>query len=199
MLGVILANQATDALEPMTHVVPHALLPVFDKPLVYYPLSLFMRAGIRDVVVLARSRGAVERVLGDGSSWGLRISYGFVSGDGGALVTLDVGTYLHGEPLDERLERAIRDVDAGSRRISRLLEHVELDGLARFDCSSPEGLIEASQYVQVVQRHHNELVASPEEIAYRRGWISTAQLDRLIEGLGKTDYASALRRVTTGL
>lgn len=140
--AVIFANGPADELEPMTRVVPRALLPVFDKPLVYFPLSRLMEAGIRDVelVVNARELDQIRRALGDGSSWGIRLTY-----------RLD-------EPDDSWLWLTLRSIVVG-------------DPPAVLDCSTPEGLIEAATYVRLSQKLYARPVVDLEEIAYRRGWI----------------------------
>ena len=283
--GLIMAGGAGRRLAPLTRVVNKHLLPVFDKPMIYYPLTTLMLADIRDIAIVT-SPEAVEQfaaLLGDGAQWGLRLSYrvqdrpggiadglaiaaddirdrrvalilgdniyfgaglaqtlatSMASNDGATVfgyevadpsafgvVTLDAsgravaieekpvhsrsriavtGLYLY-EPdvLDvaakvrpsARGELEITDVNRLYLDARRLKVRNLGRGVAWLDGGTPADLFEAGQFVKVVQERTGLLVACPEEIAYRRGFISRAALERLAEAAPSPDYRGYLQRV----
>ena len=283
--GIVLAGGAGTRLHPLTLAVSKQLLPVYDKPMIYYPLSTLMLAGIREVLIITTPEDApvFRRLLGDGGQWGMALSYAvqpkpeglaqafiigaaFLAGDPCCLVLGDNVFYGHG--LSEMLREASAQTsgatvfayrvddpqrygvvafDAGGRAVSieekpkepksswavvglyfydggvvdraRSLkpsargeyEITDLNntyladgslrvtplgrGFAWFDAGTHASLLEASEFISVVQRRQRQLVASPEEIADAAGWITTEALANLATRLGSTEYARMLKAV----
>lgn len=285
MRGIILAGGSGTRLHPATIAVSKQLLPVYDKPLIYYPLSVLMLAGIREVLVISTPRDlpSYRELLGDGARLGMRFEYAeqaeprglaeaftigrdFIAGEPCALVLGD--NVFHGQDLSrvlwrarERVERdggavvfgyPVRDPRAfgvvefgeGGRvlsieekpehprsnyavpglyfydgRVSDIAAAVEPSprgeleitsvnnaylargalsaqpmgrGMAWLDTGTPEGLLKAAEYVEAVQSRQGYYVACVEEVAFRRGFISVAELRALGEGMANTDYGRYL-------
>ncbi len=286
--GIILAGGSGTRLYPVTLAVSKQLLPVYDKPMIYYPLSILMLAGIREVLIITTPEDAdtFRRMLGDGSQWGISIQYAvqphpgglaqayligesFVRGEPSCLVLGDNLLYGHGLPemlrradmggegatvfayrvddpqrygvvaFDERGQaRSIEEKPqqpqsdwaviglyfydgSASDRARRLkpsrrgeLEITDLNatylrdgslrvealgrGFAWFDAGTHESLLEAAEFIHVVQRRQRHLIASPEEIALTAGWISREQLMKQLERVAKSDYGRALAALLDG-
>jgi glucose-1-phosphate thymidylyltransferase len=283
--GIILAGGTGTRLHPITLATSKQLLPVFDKPMIYYPLSLLMLAGIREVLIIVtpHDRAAFERLLGDGSQWGMTFSYAeqpkpagiaqaltigetflaggpscLVLGDnilhghglsemllaateqaGGAtvfgyqvetperygVVTVDnlghatsleekpkvprsnwavIGLYFFDETAPERAralrpsgrgEYEITDLNASYMRDGSLRVSLLGRGMAWFDAGTHASLLEASEFVHVVQRRQRQLLAAPEEIAYTAGWINAERLAQFAKQFGSTDYGKMLGNI----
>lgn len=287
MKGIILAGGSGTRLYPMTLSVSKQLLPVYDKPLIYYPLSVLMLAGIRDILVISTPRDlpGFRDLLGDGAQWGLSLSFAeqpkpeglaqafiignrFIGGDDVAMVLGDNIFFGHGLPellrgakgqartgatvfayrVDDperygvvefdgtgramsveekpasprshwavtglyfydndvvsiakdlkpspRGELEITDVNATYLRAGRLTVERMGRGFAWFDTGTPESLLDAANYVRTIEKRQGLKVSSPEEIAYRMGFITAGDLERLIEDrYRKNDYGRYLRLV----
>lgn len=285
MKGIILAGGTGSRLYPATLVVSKQLLPVFDKPMIYYPLSTLMFADIRDILVISTEddKPLFRRLLGDGSDWGLRLSYAtqdkprgladafivgreFVGSDRVALILGD--NIFHGHGLPELLARAkerqsgatvfgyrvndperygVVEFDGNGRAVSieekptaprsnyavtglyfydnQVLEiaaslkpsrrgeleitdvnraylqqrqlHVEVmgRGFAWLDTGTHGSLLQASQYVELLEQRQGLRISCPEEIAYRLGYISLNQLYELAKRTSKSGYGAYLRSV----
>ena len=285
MKGILLAGGAGSRLHPATLAVSKQLLPVYDKPMVYYPLSTLMLAGIREVLLISTPQDTprFQQLLGDGSRWGLALSYAVQPSPDGIPQALLIGrTFLAGEEcalmlgdnifygneLTTMLERAaslrsgatvfaypvtdperygVVEFDATGRALgleekpkvprsrhavtglyfydrhapehaaqlrpsprgeleitdlNRLyLERGELEvvalgrGMAWLDTGTHDSLLEASQFIQTIEKRQGLKVACPEEIAWRQGWIDDAALEALAGALGKSGYGDYLRSV----
>jgi len=285
--GIVLAGGSGTRLYPVTQVMSKQLLPVYDKPMVYYPLSTLMLAGIRDILVISSPQDTprFEALLGDGKSWGLRLRYAvqakpegiaqaflvardFIAKERVALVLGD--NIFHGHDLTELLARAaarergatvfaypvndparygVVEFDARGKAVSieekprqpksryavtglyffdhqvveiaaklkpsargeleisdvnRIyLERGELEvvpmgrGMAWLDTGTHEALLEASHFIETIERRQGLKIACPEEIAYRMKFIDGAQLEALAKPLEKSAYGEYLRRVIT--
>jgi glucose-1-phosphate thymidylyltransferase len=288
--GIVLAGGAGSRLHPVTRAVSKQLLPVYDKPMVYYPISILMLAGVRDILLITTPEDSDQftRLLGDGSQWGVSFSYAtqpapegiaqaFLIGAehiGGEPVALVLGDNIfHGHGMGGRLAQAAGDITslggatlfgyrvgdpqrygvavldehgqlveieekpavprsnlaitglyfydnqvvdiAGSLRPSQRgeLEITDVNraylaagqarlldlgrGTAWLDTGTQDSLLEAGQFVQVLQHRQGITVACLEEVAMRQGFITAEAALELGEQMGKSSYAAYLRRVAT--
>ena len=285
--GIILAGGSGSRLYPLTIAVSKQLMPVYDKPMVYYPLSVLMLAGIREVLIISTPTDLpnFKKLLGDGANLGLKFSYaeqpspdglaqafhiagdtGFLKGEPSALVLGDnlfhgadfvkslaeassrtTGSTIFGyrvaNPTDYgvvefaadgrvlsleekpkqpksdyavpglyfydadvvKLAKSLKPSARGELEITDLnrlyLERGQLQveifgrGTAWLDTGTHDSLLEAAQFVSVIENRQGLKIACLEEIAYHQRWIDRAQLETNIAKLGKSSYAAYLRKV----
>ncbi len=283
--GILLAGGQGTRLYPATHAVSKQLLPVYDKPMIYYSLSTLMIAGIQDILIITTPADMprFQSIFGDGSQWGLNLQYAAQpTPDGLAQAFLIGRDFIYNQPctlvlgdnifyghnLTQQLEAATQceegatvfayrvhdperygvvEFDSVRRAVSieekpskprssyaitglyfydtqvcdiaasltpsarGELEitdinryylqqgqlHVQMlgRGCAWLDMGTPESLAEASIFVSALQKRQGCMIACPEEIAYRRGWIDATQLHRLARPLLKNDYGKYLQNI----
>ena len=290
MKGIILAGGAGTRLYPLTMVTSKQLLPVYDKPMIYYPLGTMMLAGIRDILIISTPDDTprFEHLLGDGSQFGIRLSYQvqpspdglaqafllgeeFIGKEACAMVLGD--NIFYGNGFRKALKAAAENAEAGRATIFGYYVHdperfgiVEFDengrvisveekpekpksnycitglyfypqgvsamahevrpsarneleittlndmylkqdrldvqllgrGFAWLDTGTMDSLVEAADFVQMIQKRQSIVISAPEEIAYINGWISRDELMKSAEKYGKSPYGAHLKAVADG-
>jgi len=287
MKGIILAGGKGTRLYPITKSVSKQMLPIYDKPMIYYALSTLILADIKEVLIICMPRDldAYKNVLGNGDRFGIKIEYAiqeeargladaFIIGEefiGKDSVCLILGDNLfYGNGLTDILQQAKKDLDGAvifgyrvadpreygvvefddkkraisleekpanpksnyavpglyfyDNQVVKLAKQVkpsargELEittinnmylemkklsvgilprGIAWLDTGNPKALLEASLFIQTIQTRQNQYVGCPEEVAYRRGFITAKQLKKIGEELQKTDYGKYLINIAT--
>ena len=291
MKGIILAGGAGSRLYPLTMVTSKQLLPVYDKPMIYYPLSTLMLAGIKDILIISTPTDLpnFEKLLGDGSEYGVKFSYkvqpspdglaqafilgeDFIGDDACAMVLGDnifygngfgkalraatenaekqgratvfgyyvndperfgvvefdenwkaisieekptnpksnyavTGLYFYPQGVSAKA-KTVQPSERGELEITTLndmyLKGNELDvqllgrGFAWLDTGTMDSLVEATQFVQMIQNRQGIQISAPEEIAYKNGWINKEKLLAAAEKYGKSPYGTHLKAVASG-
>ena len=291
MKGIILAGGAGTRLYPLTRVTSKQLLPIYDKPMIYYPLSTLMLAGIKDILIISTPDDTprFEALLGDGSHFGISLSYKvqpspdglaqafilgeeFLGGEAGAMVLGDnifygrgfskmlkdavanaedngratvfgyyvsdperfgvvafdeewratsieekpkvpksnyavTGLYFYPGDVSKRANQ-VKPSARGELEITTLNEMYLHDGLldvkllgrgfAWLDTGTMDSLLEAAEFVQMVEKRQGIKISAPEEIAYAQGWITKDELLKSAEAYGKSPYGLHLRAVADG-
>lgn len=292
MKGIVLAGGSGTRLYPLTMITSKQLLPIYDKPMIYYPLSTLMLAGIKDILIISTPRDLpnFKNLLGDGSAFGLNLSYKeqpspdglaqafilgeeFIGNDSCAMVLGD--NIFYGNGFSQILREAVKNAEENKRASvfgyyvedperfgvvefdnngkvisveekpkcpksnyaitglyfydNRVVEYAkqmkpsargeleitdlnrvflelgDLDvkllgrGFAWLDTGTMDSLIEAGQFVQMIEKRQGIKISAIEEIAYKNGWISKAKLLESAERYGKSTYGQHLKKVAEGL
>lgn len=286
--GIILAGGSGTRLYPLTMSVSKQLLPIYDKPMIYYPLSVLMLAGIKDILLITtpQDQPLFQKMLGDGSQWGINLNYeiqknpdglaqafiiaeAFLDGAPSALILGDniffgnnlhdllvktsaqtigatifgyhvsdperygvvdfdenghvksivekppvpasnyavTGLYFVDETASERA-KAVQPSARGELEITTLLENYRADhilhverlrrGLAWLDTGTHTSLLEAGNFVRTMTERQGLQVGSPDEIAFRQGWIDANQLRTTADIFGKSQYGDYLKKLSLG-
>ena len=291
MKGIILAGGAGTRLYPLTMVTSKQLLPVYDKPMIYYPLSTLMLAGIKEILIISTPTDTprFQNLLGDGKEYGVSLSYcvqpspdglaqafilgrEFIGDDACAMILGD--NIFYGNGFSTVLKKALQNAEENNRAtifgyhvndperfgivefdkdghvlsveekpahpksnycitglyfypkgVSDMADEVKpsargeleittlndmylkqgrLDvellgrGYAWLDTGPMDSLLEAGQYVQLISKRQNIVISAPEEIAFRNGWITDAELLSSAEKYGKSPYGAHLKAVAEG-
>ncbi len=290
MKGIILAGGAGTRLYPLTLVTSKQLLPVYDKPMIYYPLSTLMLAGIRDILIISTPEDTprFEHLLGDGSQFGVSLSYcvqpspdglaqafllgeDFIGDDECAMILGD--NIFYGGGLGDKLRRAVKNAEEGTATIygyyvndptrfgimeinekeeilsveekptkpksnycitglyfypkgvsekarevrpssrgeleitslndlylreQRLKGIILGRGFAWLDTGTMDSLVEAAEFVQIIEKRQGVKISAPEEIAFRNGWIDRRSLLESAARYGKSPYGEHLKNVAEG-
>jgi len=280
--GIILAGGSGTRLHPLTLVTSKQLLPVYDKPMIYYPLSALMLAGIREVLIITtpQDQGAFKSLLGNGEQWGMQLEYAaqptpnglaqafvigadFIRGHASCLILGDNIIYGHGLPevlrgageqqsgatifgywvddperygvieFDDKMQvrsieekpkqpksnwaaigiyfydedvvdlaRKLKPSGRGEYEITDLNNlyaqqgRLSVERLGRgyawLDAGTYDSLVEAAEFIRVLQRRQGQLIAAPEEVAFHNGWIGPEQLRAQAARFNKTQYGARL-------
>ena len=221
MKGIVLAGGAGTRLYPLTMVTSKQLLPVYDKPMIYYPLSTLMLAGIRDILIISTPTDLpnFERLLGDGSQFGIHLSYKVQpSPDGLAQAFLlgeefigddycITGLYFYDNRVVEMAKR-VKPSARGELEITDLnrfyLEDGTLNvqllsrGYAWLDTGTMDSLVDAADFVRTIETRQGSQIAALEEIAFTEGWIDRETLLQSAQRYGKSPYGQHLMHVAEG-
>ena len=224
MKGIVLAGGSGTRLYPLTRVVSKQLLPVYDKPMIYYPISVLMLAGIRDILVISTpvDLPGFQRLLGDGSQFGVRFQYAeqpspdglaqaFIIGEefiGNDPVALVLGDNIFYGPDVAKIAKTIKPSARGELEITdlnlvylregRLSVKIMSRGVAWLDTGTHESLLQAGSFVEAIQSRQGLKIACLEEIAFRKGYITREQLREQGEVMRKNEYGQYLIRLAAG-
>ena len=286
--GIVLAGGSGTRLYPLTLAISKQIMPVYDKPMIYYPISVLMHAGIKEILIISTPRDIVvfEELLGDGSKWGMKFEYkiqekpnglaeafiigeDFIGQDNVAMILGD--NMFYGHDLEKILNHAndredeatifgyyvkdpraygVVEIDENGNAVSieekpkepksnyavpglyfytndviEIAKNVkpsargELEittvndeymkrgklkveklgrGIAWFDTGTHDALLETASFVQTIQKRQGLLICCPEEIAYKKGWITKEQLSKLADKFMKTEYGRHLKDLAEG-
>ena len=195
MRGIILAGGTGSRLFPITQAVSKQLMPVYDKPMVYYPLSTLMMAGVREVLVITTpgDSAAFRALLGDGSRLGMRIEYAVQPRPEGLAQAFLIGAEFVG---DQSVALVLGDnifYGAGlGTALGRLRVTVLDRGTAWLDTGTFTSLRQATEFVSVVEERQGLKIGCIEEVAWRQGWLDDDGLRAAAEPLARSGYGDYL-------
>ena len=193
MKGIILAGGTGSRLHPITQGISKQLTPVYDKPMIYYPLSTLMLAGIRDILIITTpaDQEQFKRLLGDGSRFGINLEYKVQpSPDGLAQAFILGADFIGNDPVALVLGD---NIFYGPGLGTQLATYEVLPrGTAWLDTGTFDSLADATNFIRTVQSRQGLSVGCPEEIAWRHGWLSDEQLREIATPLVKSGYGSYL-------
>jgi dTDP-glucose pyrophosphorylase len=196
MRGIILAGGSGTRLHPITLGSSKQLVPVYDKPMIYYPLSTLIFAGISEVLVIntPHEQDAFQRLLGDGSQFGISISYAVQPEPKGLAQAFTIGAdFLDGDSCCLVLGD---NIFYGQGLGTQLQRHTNIDvlprGTAWLDTGTFDSLNDASNFVRTVQARQGLQVGCPEEAAWRVGFLTDDALARRADALAKSGYGNYL-------
>ena len=208
MKGIILAGGAGTRLYPLTMVTSKQLLPVYDKPMIYYPLSTLMLAGIRDILIISTPTDTprFQDLLGDGSQFGLSLTYAVQPSPDGLAQAFLIGQDFIG---DDTCAMILGDNIFYGNGFSGLWADLYLQdgslrakvmgrGFAWLDTGTMDSLMDAANFVQLIEKRQSVKIAALEEIAYTKGWIDRQTLLTSAQRYGKSPYGEHLKRVAEG-
>jgi glucose-1-phosphate thymidylyltransferase len=288
MKGIILAGGSGTRLYPLTKTISKQMLPIYDKPMIYYPLSILMESGIKEILIISTPRdiNSYKNLLGDGSKLGISLSYeiqnkpkgiadAFIVGRkfiGNSPVTLILGdNVFYGQRLNSILKRSISrengatifgyyvnnpkdygvvefddklnvisieekprnpksnyavpglyfydnnvveivkhivpsnrgeleitDINKEYMKVNKLKVELLEQGISWFDTGTYQGLLNAANFVEMIQKEQRIYIACIEEIAYKKGYINKEQLGKITYSMNKTEYGQYLKRVLKG-
>ena len=194
MKGIILAGGAGTRLRPATSVISKQLLPIYDKPMIYYPLSTLMLGGIQEVLIISTSTDLpmFRELLGSGDRLGMRLEYAVQEKPlSNYAVT---GLYFYDNKVTE-IAKTISASPRGELEITeinnRYLEENELDvitlgrGVAWLDTGTQQALLEASSFISAIENRQGFKIACIEEVAWRNGWITDEEFREVGKQLKK--------------
>ena len=201
MKGIILAGGSGTRLYPLTMVTSKQLLPIYDKPMIYYPMSVLMNAGIRDILIISTPQDTprFEELLGDGHQFGVHLTYAVQPSPDGLAQAFIIGEEFIG---DDTVAMVLGDnIFAGHGLKKRKGElNVELlgQGFTWLDTGTHESLVEATNFVKTMESHQHRKIGCLEEIAYLNGWITEDDVLKVYEVLKKNQYGQYLKDVLDG-
>ena len=216
MKGIILAGGAGTRLYPLTIVTSKQLLPVYDKPMIYYPLSTLMLAGIREVLVISTPEDTprIRTLLGDGSQFGMDLSYAVQEKPEGLAQAFMIGREFIGDDAcaypkgvsdmadkvtpSARGELEITTLNDMYLREERLNAQLLGRGYTWMDAGTFDSLQRATDFVSMIEQYQGMTISAPEEIAYHFGWIDDDKLRENAERYGKSPYGERLMAVLEG-
>ena len=174
MKGIVLAGGSGTRLYPLTLAVSKQLLPVYDKPMIYYPLSTHMLAGIRDILVISTPHDLprFEELLGDGSQWGVNFAYAEQPQPEGLAQAFVIGREFVGADNVEpsgRGELEITDANLAYLYRDQLRVEVMGRGMAWLDAGTHESLMQSANFIETLELRQGLKIGCPEEIAYGKG------------------------------
>ncbi|MCT4545229.1 MAG: glucose-1-phosphate thymidylyltransferase RfbA [Vallitalea sp.] len=288
MKGIILAGGSGTRLYPLTKTISKQMLPIYDKPMIYYPLSILMELGIREILIISTPRdiNSYKNLFGDGSKLGISVSYevqnkprgiadAFIVGRkfiGKSSVTLILGdNVFYGQRLNSILKRSISrengatifgyyvnnpmeygvvefdknlnvisieekpinpksnyaipglyfydnnvieivkniapsnrgeleisDINKEYMKVDKLKVELLEQGISWFDSGTYQGLLNAANFVEMIQKEQRIYIACIEEIAYKKGYINNKQLGKIADSMSKTEYGQYLNSILKG-